>query len=233
MIVTIINGFVGAFVSNISENFANLVAGHVFIQGVEKSASGKEFDIIRDDSVLLEAAKEAGIPAKYVTKRSNFEGTLVFAGKTSQLQIAGVDFANETFLPQRLVFTSGGMARNVAEAGPHRLRAGGQAPEPPGRRSAPGADEDVHGTEQRRRVRDSRHHRRPGHPGLDGGLREQALRERAAQPPARRLPESRLLPPLAQGHGQVRQRTSTRPCARRPRSSTGPSGRSRRTSFAP
>ena len=76
MIVTIINGFVGAFVSNISENFANLVAGHVFIQGVEKSASGKEFDIIRDDSVLLAAAKEAGIPAKYVTKRSNFEGTL-------------------------------------------------------------------------------------------------------------------------------------------------------------
>ena len=86
MIVTIINGFVGAFVSNISENFANLVAGHVFIQGVEKSATGKEFDIIRDDSVLWQAAKQAGIPAKYVTKRSSFEGTLVFAGKTSQLR---------------------------------------------------------------------------------------------------------------------------------------------------
>lgn len=117
MIVTIINGFVGAFVSNISENFANLVAGHVFIEGVEKSPSGKEFSIIRDDSVLLAAAKEAGIPAKYVTKRSNFEGTLVFAGQTAQLQIAGVDFANETFLPQRLVFTSGGMTGMAQKQG--------------------------------------------------------------------------------------------------------------------
>ena len=56
MIVTVINGFVGAFVSNISENFANLAAGHIFIQGVEKSPSGKEYDIIRDDSTLLAMA---------------------------------------------------------------------------------------------------------------------------------------------------------------------------------
>jgi putative ABC transport system permease protein len=110
MIVTVINSFAGSFVSNISENAANLAAGHIFVQGVEKSASGKEFDIIRDDSTLLAAAKEVGIPAKYVTKRSSFQGTLIFAGKTAQLTIAGVDFANETFLPERLVFTSGSMA---------------------------------------------------------------------------------------------------------------------------
>jgi putative ABC transport system permease protein len=109
MIVTVINGFVGAFVSNISENFANLAAGHIFIQGVEKSPSGKEYDIIRDDSTLLAAAKEVGIPAKYITKRSSFQGTIIFAGKTAQLTIDGVDFAGETFLPERLVFTSGGM----------------------------------------------------------------------------------------------------------------------------
>ena len=109
MIVTIINGFVGAFVSNISENFANLAAGHVFIQGVEKSATGKEYSIIKDDGKLMAAVKEAGIPAKYVTKRSSFQGTLVFAGKTATLSVDGVDFSNETFLPERLVFTSGGM----------------------------------------------------------------------------------------------------------------------------
>lgn len=117
MIVTVINGFVGAFVSNISENFANLAAGHVFIQGVEKSASGKEFDIIRDDSVLLAAAKETGIPAKYITKRSSFQGTLVFAGKSAQLTIDGVDFANETFLPDRLIFKSGDMKGMAGKAG--------------------------------------------------------------------------------------------------------------------
>jgi hypothetical protein len=85
-----INGFVGAFVSNISENFANLASGHVFIQGVEKSATGKEYDIIHDDAALLEAvqqtAKAVGIQAKYISKRSSFQGALVFAGKNAQLR---------------------------------------------------------------------------------------------------------------------------------------------------
>ena len=117
MIVTVINGFVGAFVSNISENFANLAAGHVFIQGVEKSATGKEYEIIRDDSVLMSAAKQVGIPAKYLTKRSSFMGVLVFAGKTAQLTINGVDFSNETFLPERLMFKSGSMKGMVDKQG--------------------------------------------------------------------------------------------------------------------
>jgi putative ABC transport system permease protein len=113
MIVTVINGFVGAFVTNISENFANLEAGHVFIQGVEKSASGKEYEIIHDDSAILQAAeqtaKEVGIRPKYISKRSSFQGALVFAGKNAQLQIDGIDWANESYLPDRLVFMSGGM----------------------------------------------------------------------------------------------------------------------------
>jgi putative ABC transport system permease protein len=111
MIVTVINGFVGAFIINISENFANLAAGHIFVQGVEKSPSGKEFEVIHDDTLLMAAAKEAGIPAKYITKRSSIQQcSLVFAGKTATLTIEGVDFAGETFLPSRLVFKHGGMA---------------------------------------------------------------------------------------------------------------------------
>jgi putative ABC transport system permease protein len=121
MIVTLINGFVGAFVSNISENFANLAAGHVFIQGVEKSATGKEYQIIHDDAALMEAvtevAKQVGIEPKYVSKRSSFRGALVFAGKNAELQIDGVDFANESYLPDRLAFKSGGMGGMKAKEG--------------------------------------------------------------------------------------------------------------------
>jgi putative ABC transport system permease protein len=121
LIVTIINGFVGAFVSNISENFANLAAGHVFIQGVEKSASGKEYQIIHDDGALLEAVQETtkavGIAPKYVSKRSTFQGALVFAGKNAQLQIDGVDWANESYLPDRLLFNSGGMGGMKSKEG--------------------------------------------------------------------------------------------------------------------
>lgn len=109
LIVTVINGFAAAFVQNVSENFANLEAGHVFVQGVEKTASGRENSIVRDDTAIMDAAVAAKIPAKYITKRSSFEATLRNEGRSAQLAISGVDFESETFLPDRLVFKSGGL----------------------------------------------------------------------------------------------------------------------------
>jgi len=109
LIVTVINGFAAAFVQNVSENFANLEAGHVFVEGVEKTASGREVSIVRDDKAIMDAAVAAKIPAKYITKRSSFEATLRNEGRSAQLAISGVDFASETFLPDRLVFKSGGL----------------------------------------------------------------------------------------------------------------------------
>ncbi|MEI6875806.1 MAG: FtsX-like permease family protein [Spirochaetota bacterium] len=117
MIVTIINGFAGAFIVNISENFANLAAGHIFIQGVEKSASGRESEIIRDDALLMKAVTDAKIPAKYISKRSSAQASLIFAGHQARLQIDGVDFSKETFLPERLMFISGGLDGMKAKDG--------------------------------------------------------------------------------------------------------------------
>ncbi|HNX73888.1 MAG TPA: hypothetical protein PK759_06845, partial [Spirochaetales bacterium] len=55
MIVTLMNGFSGALIQNISENFAYLMAGHVFIQGQERTASGKKVSVISDDSEIMQA----------------------------------------------------------------------------------------------------------------------------------------------------------------------------------
>ena len=109
LIVTVINGFAASFVANVSENFANLAAGHIFVEGIEKSASGRENDIVRDDQVLIAAARQAGVPAKYVTKRSSFQATLINEGNNAQLAISGVNFEEETFLPDRLVFKKGSL----------------------------------------------------------------------------------------------------------------------------
>ena len=116
LIVTVINGFAASFVANVSENFANLAAGHIFVEGIEKSASGRENNIVRDDQVLIAAARQAGVPAKYVTKRSAFEGTLINEGNSAQLAISGVNFEEETFLPDRLVFKKGSLKGMSVEA---------------------------------------------------------------------------------------------------------------------
>lgn len=107
MIVTLINGFAGAFIENVSENFAYLMAGHVFVQGAEKTASDKRISVIRDDSVIFSALKNAGISYKFATKSSEVTATLVFAGKSIRQSLTGLDMTNSPFLKERLMLKQG------------------------------------------------------------------------------------------------------------------------------
>jgi putative ABC transport system permease protein len=107
LIVTIIDGFAGAFMQNVSENFANIAAGHIFVSGSEMTASGKKLSVIRDDTVLKEVLAKTGIPAKYVSKRSTARGTLIYESRKTQSLVQGVDFASETYLPERLTLLQG------------------------------------------------------------------------------------------------------------------------------
>jgi len=107
MIVTLINGFAGAFSANVSENFADLMAGHVFISGTEKGADDEELSVIRDDSALTAAVEASGAPVRYVTRRSSFSGTLIFEGKKLRTNIDGADLSKETFLRDRLLLKEG------------------------------------------------------------------------------------------------------------------------------
>jgi putative ABC transport system permease protein len=110
LIVTVINGFAGAFMQNVSENFANLAAGHIFVSGSEKTESGKTLSVIRDETALMDALKASGIPTKYVTRRSPASGTLIFESRKTPLMIQGVDFSVETYLPERLTTVQGSLA---------------------------------------------------------------------------------------------------------------------------
>jgi len=107
MIVTLINGFAGAFSSNVSENFSNLMAGHIFISGTEKGPNDKDMSVIRNDSSLTAAVEASGAPTKYITRRSAFSGTLIFEGKKIRTNVDGAQLDKETFLRERLLLKDG------------------------------------------------------------------------------------------------------------------------------
>lgn len=107
MIVTLINGFAGAFSANVAENFSHLLAGHIFISGSEKLEGNDELSVIRDDAALQEAVKASGIDVRYMTRRSEFSGTLIFEGKKLRTNVAGVELDKELYLRQRLVLKEG------------------------------------------------------------------------------------------------------------------------------
>lgn len=107
MIVTLINGFAGAFSANVAENFSDLMAGHVFVSGTEKGADDEDLSVIRDDSALTAAVEASGAPVRYVTRRSSFSGTLIFEGKKLRTNVDGADLSQETFLRDRLLLKEG------------------------------------------------------------------------------------------------------------------------------
>jgi len=115
LIVTVINGFSGAFSRNVAENMAHLFAGHVFVEASEKTPKGKTLDLIRDDSAVLEALAAAGIPADYVAKRSSMNVTLVFEGNKTSQNIFGTDLEGEKYLKERLSFKDGGFELTKTE----------------------------------------------------------------------------------------------------------------------
>jgi len=106
-IVTLINGFAGSFVENVSENFSNILAGHIFVQGVEKTADGKETWRIADDDILLGIMAEQEMPVTFVSKRSEFTGALIFQGESIRQTVVGVDWDEEQYLRERLVLLEG------------------------------------------------------------------------------------------------------------------------------
>ncbi|MBL7005771.1 MAG: ABC transporter permease [Spirochaetia bacterium] len=107
LFITLINGFTGSFIENVGENFSNLMAGHIFIDGVEKSSSGKDLYLIDDDSRIMDAIEKSGIEYNFLTKRSEIRGTLLFEGNGINQSIVGADWEKESYFKERIILKEG------------------------------------------------------------------------------------------------------------------------------
>jgi putative ABC transport system permease protein len=115
LIITLVNAFAAGFVVNIRENVSQLIAGHLFITGYEKSASGRLIQVIRDDAELLAAIKRAELDTRLVAPRTLADATLIFAGEAVAQQIVGVEWEEQPFLRDRLVLRAGSIADVVGD----------------------------------------------------------------------------------------------------------------------
>jgi len=117
VIVTLINGFAGSFVTNVSENFSQLLAGHIFVTGTERFDDGRQRTVINDDSVLLQALETTSAPVRTVSRRSEFTGALLFQGESVRQSVVGVDWESEVFFRERLVLLEGSFDNMLRENG--------------------------------------------------------------------------------------------------------------------
>jgi putative ABC transport system permease protein len=115
LVITLVNGFAGGFVANIRGNVSHLFAGHLFVQGYEKSASGRLVALVRDDRALQRILAAAELPAVSTTRRSELDAALIFAGESVRQQVVGVDWETADFLRNRLVLRAGSVEELLAQ----------------------------------------------------------------------------------------------------------------------
>ncbi len=106
-IVTLINGFAGSFVENVTENFSQLLAGHIFVAGTERLEDDRERILIPDDTELLAALEASELPLVTFSKRSELQGAVIFQGESVRQSVVGADWDEEEFLRERLVLLDG------------------------------------------------------------------------------------------------------------------------------
>jgi putative ABC transport system permease protein len=107
LVITLLNSFTSGMVNNIKENFSQMLAGHIFIQGSEVMESGRVLNVIRDDFLLRQLIDETGIDAQYITKRSGTFATLIFGSKELLQKIDGVNWGQESYFKDRLLLAEG------------------------------------------------------------------------------------------------------------------------------
>lgn len=111
MIVSLINGFTGSFIENVSENFSQILAGHIFVQGFEKNADAeRQIGKVTDDEIISRIIDESGIPVRFISRRSEFQGQMIFQGNSVSQSVVGADWDREQFIKERVVLAEGDFA---------------------------------------------------------------------------------------------------------------------------
>ena len=117
-VVTAIDGLTSGMVGNLENQITQLVGGNVVVQGLEwlppETAGGKAklVNIVRDRDYVKNIVDELGVKYEYYSCFTMSNGTAIFNGKKSMLQLYGRDLT-EKHLQDSFQFVSGGVDLNV------------------------------------------------------------------------------------------------------------------------
>ncbi len=117
-VVTAIDGLTSGMVGNLENQITQLVGGNVVVQGLEwlppetEGGKAKLVNIVRDRDYVKNIVDELGVKYEYYSCFTMSNGTAIFNGKKSMLQLYGRDLT-EKHLQNSFQFVSGGVDLNV------------------------------------------------------------------------------------------------------------------------
>jgi len=110
LIITVVNGLSGSLISSLEVNISNLVSGHIFLRGTEKTDKGRVLYTLKDDKVFDAAVTKLKIPYKYISKTTVAQqAALISDFATSYQSVTGVDLGPGSYLHDRMTVVEGSL----------------------------------------------------------------------------------------------------------------------------
>lgn len=105
-IICLVNGFTAGMEKSVQANVTLFSAGHVLVNGITASESGRAQSRITDET-LEGKVKELLPEAVSVSKTAQVQATVVFGSREQQLRLRGVDWKQDALFSENLVLTGG------------------------------------------------------------------------------------------------------------------------------
>jgi len=106
IIISLASGFTSGMDVSVQNNVTLFSAGHVLVNGIAASETGRAQNRISDAS-LAQMAKQILPEAVSVSETAQSQATVVFGSREQQLRVRGVDLASDRLFSQNLILVSG------------------------------------------------------------------------------------------------------------------------------
>jgi putative ABC transport system permease protein len=110
LIITVVNGLSGSLITSLEANISNLVPGHIFVRGVEKTDKGRVILTMKDSELLDKTVKDLKIPYKSIAKTTSFQQVSIISDVNTQYQgLTGLDLGPQSYIHDRIVVVQGSL----------------------------------------------------------------------------------------------------------------------------
>ena len=110
LVITVVNGLSGSLITSLEANISNLVPGHIFVRGVEKTEKGRILFTMKDTVALEKAVKDLKIPVRNIAKTTSIQQAGLISDFATQYQgLTGLDLGPGSYIHDRIVVVEGSL----------------------------------------------------------------------------------------------------------------------------
>jgi putative ABC transport system permease protein len=110
LIITVVNGLSGSLITSLEANLSNLVPGHIFLRGVEKTDKGRIILSMHDTATFEKVVADLKVPVKSIAKTTTIQQAGILSDTATQYQsLTGLDLGPASYIHDRIVVVQGSL----------------------------------------------------------------------------------------------------------------------------